>query len=55
VDEDKFVYVNSEKEGADLVHPDHLKIISGRKLWMKKHGIKLKKRNKRLEKKGIFM
>jgi hypothetical protein len=31
-----------------------LRPISGKKIWKMKHGFKLKKRNKRLERKGIF-
>jgi hypothetical protein len=37
-----------------MTNPDSLKPISNRKLWKMKHKMSLKKRNKRLEKKGIF-
>ncbi|KRX08500.1 hypothetical protein PPERSA_12981 [Pseudocohnilembus persalinus] len=53
---DKFVVVNNEKEAVDgdEVDANRLKVISGRKLWKIKHGFKLHKKNKRMEKKGIY-
>lgn len=51
---DKYVTVDESKENVEELDPSRLKIISGRKLWKLKHGYKLKKRNKFLEKKGIF-
>ncbi|KAM3138338.1 hypothetical protein pb186bvf_009614 [Paramecium bursaria] len=50
----RYVTVDLEQENPELVDASRLKIISSRKLWKLKHGFKLKKRNKRLEKKGIF-
>jgi ATP-dependent RNA helicase DDX56/DBP9 len=46
--------VNEEKEDPDFVDSSRLKILSSRKLWKINHGIKLKKRNKRQEKRGVF-
>nr|QBK46519.1 DExD/H box RNA helicase 45 [Philasterides dicentrarchi] len=56
MDNDNFVYVNNKKENieGDQVDPSQLKIISGRKLWKQRHGFKTKKRNRRLERKGIY-
>ena len=48
------MYVNEARENPEETAPERLKIISGRKMWKLKHGFKLKKINKRLEKKGIF-
>lgn len=52
--EDKYVTINEENENPEITDPSRLQILSNRKLWKKKHGFKLKKINKRLEKKGIF-
>ena len=53
---DKYVYIDNEKEaiGGEEVDPSKLKVISSKKLWKLKHGFKLKKRNRRLERKGIY-
>lgn len=50
----KYVYVNEANEDPNLVDTSRLPQISSRKLWKLKHGFKLKKRNKRMEKKGVF-
>ena len=54
MENDEVVYVNTEKEDEGLTSSERLKIISNRKRWKLAHGFKLKKRNKRLEKKGVF-
>ena len=51
---DKYVTVDEGRELNDEVDASRLKITSGKKLWKLKRGFKLKKRNFRLEKKGIF-
>ncbi len=51
---DKYMVIDPSKENPDVLDPYYLKPTSGRKLWKVRHGYKLKKRNKRLEKKGIF-
>ncbi|EGR28780.1 hypothetical protein IMG5_168840 [Ichthyophthirius multifiliis] len=50
----KYVYINESKENDGETDPSRLKIISRRKQWKLRHGFKLRKINKRLEKKGIF-
>jgi ATP-dependent RNA helicase DDX56/DBP9 len=55
VDGDQYVTLDTEhEEDPTLVDATRLKITSSRKLWKLKHGYKLKKRNRKLEKKGIF-
>ncbi len=55
MEDDKYTYINQEKEeGDDEIDPTRLKAISGRKLWKIRHKFALKKRNKRMEKRGIF-
>lgn len=51
---EKFIYVDEDKEDPSEIDPTKLKIISNRKLWKLRHGYKLKKSNKRLERKGVF-
>lgn len=51
---ERYVTINQEEEDPELVDASRLRNISGRKLWKMKHGYKLTKRNKRLERKGIF-
>lgn len=51
---ERYVTINEEEEDPEMLDPSRLRPISGRKLWKIAHGFKLKKRNKRLEKKGIF-
>ncbi|KAL4469814.1 hypothetical protein ABPG72_022134 [Tetrahymena utriculariae] len=51
---DKYVYVNEEKENENETDASRLKILSRKKQWKLRHGFKLKRVNKRLEKKGIF-
>jgi hypothetical protein len=46
--------VNIEDENPETTDPSRLKILSGRKRWKLLHGFKLKKRNIRNERKGIF-
>lgn len=50
----KYMYIKPEKEDPSLVAAEELKPTSARKLWKLQHGYRLKKRNFRLEKKGIF-
>ena len=50
----KFMYINREKEDPTITDYKELKPISSRKLWALRHKKKLKKRNSRLERKGIF-
>ncbi|CAD8156142.1 unnamed protein product [Paramecium pentaurelia] len=52
--ENQYVTINQEDEDPELVDSSRLRPISGKKIWKLKHGFKLKKRNKRLEKKGVF-
>lgn len=54
IDNTKSVFINEETEDPGLTDPDRLKPLSNRKLWKIKHKFSLKKKNKRLEKKGIF-
>ena len=54
MNDEKFIYVDEDKEDPTVVDASKLKTISSRKLWKLKHGFKLKKRNKRLERKGVF-
>jgi len=51
---DKFVYINPKKEEGEDQDPSNLQVVSSRKLWKLRHGHSLVKRNRRLEKKGIF-
>lgn len=51
---DKYVYINEEKENENEVDHSRLKILSRKKQWKLRHGFKLKKINRRLEKKGIY-
>lgn len=51
---DKYVYINEDKENENETESSRLKILSRKKQWKLRHGFKLKKVNKRLEKKGIF-
>lgn len=43
-----------EEEDPDITDVSRLKLVSSRKRWKLQHGFKLHKKNKRLEKKGIF-
>ena len=43
-----------DEENPDTTDVSRLKLLSARKRWKLLHGFKLKKRNKRMEKKGIF-
>ncbi|CAK78110.1 unnamed protein product (macronuclear) [Paramecium tetraurelia] len=52
--ENQYVTINQEDEDPELVDSSRLRPISGKKTWKLKHGFKLKKRNKRLERKGVF-
>jgi hypothetical protein len=54
-DGDQFMYINENAEDPSIMHPDYLKPLSGRKLWKMRHGKLLKRSNKRLMKKGIFI
>ena len=47
-------HVNLEDENPETTDVSRLKLISARKRWKLLHGFKLNKRNKRLEKKGVF-
>lgn len=47
-------YVNLDEENPETTDVSRLKLISARKRWKLLHGFKLKKRNKRLEQKGVF-
>lgn len=51
---DKKIVIDEEKEDPALLDPNYLKPLSNRKMWKIRHKFKLKKRNQRLEKKGIF-
>lgn len=51
---DKYVYINEEKENENETDHNRLKILSRKKQWKLRHGFKLRKVNRRLEKKGIF-
>ncbi|CAD8077563.1 unnamed protein product [Paramecium sonneborni] len=52
--ENQYVTINQDEEDPELIDSSRLRPISGKKVWKLKHGFKLKKRNKRLEKKGVF-
>ena len=54
-DNSRYVYINPNKEDPLIMGPDELKPTSSRKLWKIRHRKPLKKKNKRLEKKGIHM
>jgi ATP-dependent RNA helicase DDX56/DBP9 len=47
-------YVDLEDENPETTDVSRLKLISARKRWKLLHGFKLKKRNRRLEQKGVF-
>lgn len=47
-------YVNLDEENPETTDVSRLKLISARKRWKLLHGFKLKKKNRRLEKKGVF-
>ena len=47
-------YVNLEDENPETTDVSRLKLISARKRWKLLHGFKLKKKNRRLEEKGVF-
>lgn len=47
-------HVDLEEEDPEITDVSRLKLISARKRWKLQHGFKLKKRNLRKEKKGIF-
>ena len=47
-------HVNLEEENPETTDVSRLKLVSARKRWKLLHGFKLTKRNKRLEKKGVF-
>lgn len=47
-------HVNLDEENPETTDVSRLKLISARKRWKLLHGFKLKKRNKKLEKKGVF-
>lgn len=47
-------YVNLDEENPETTDVSRLKLISARKRWKLLHGFKLKKRNRHLEKKGVF-
>jgi hypothetical protein len=47
-------YVDLEEENPETTDVSRLKLISARKRWKLLHGFKLKKRNKRMEQKGVF-
>jgi hypothetical protein len=47
-------YVNLDEENPETTDVSRLKLISARKRWKLLHGFKLKKRNRRLEQKGVF-
>ena len=47
-------YVNLDEENPETTDVSRLKLISARKRWKLLHGFKLKKKNKKLEQKGIF-
>lgn len=51
---DQYVMVDQSKENEEDTDPSRLKVLSSKKLWKLKHGYKLQKINKRLEKNGIF-
>lgn len=47
-------HIDLDDENPETTDISRLKLISSRKRWKLLHGFKLKKRNKRLEQKGIF-
>lgn len=51
---EKKLVIDEENEKPETLDPNYLKPLSNRKQWKIKHKFSLKKRNKRLEKKGIF-
>jgi len=46
--------IDTSKENPMITDPDQLKPLSNRKLWQIRHNKRIKKKNIRLEKKGIF-
>lgn len=54
VDTNKYINVREDLEDPTITDESRLTILSSRKLWKLKHKKKLKSRNRRLEKKGIF-
>ena len=51
---EKKMVIEDDNEKPELLDENYLKPISNRKMWKIKHKFSLKKKNKRLEKKGIF-
>ena len=47
-------HIEIEDENPETTDVSRLKLVSARKRWKLQHGFKLKKRNLRNEKKGIF-
>ena len=47
-------HVNLDEENPETTDISRLKLISARKRWKLLHGFKLKKKNRRLEQKGVF-
>ena len=47
-------HIEVEDENPETTDVSRLKLVSARKRWKLQHGFKLKKRNIRNEKKGIF-
>ena len=54
MDDNKYIRVREDMEDPTMTDESRLAILSSRKLWKLKHKKKLKHRNRRLEKKGIF-
>lgn len=54
-DNDQYMYLNMDKEDPDAVGHEKLMTLSNRKMWKIKHKKSLNRKNKRLEKKGVFI
>lgn len=46
--------IDEDEENPDITDVSRLKLISNRKRWKLRHGFKLRKRNMKNEKRGIF-
>jgi ATP-dependent RNA helicase DDX56/DBP9 len=51
---DALKHIDLEEEDPGVTDVSRLKLVSARKRWKLQHGFKLRKRDRRKERKGIF-
>lgn len=51
---EKYMYIDMDKEIPTITAAEDLKPLGGSKLWKMRHRKKIKQKNDRLERKGIF-